>query len=205
MTGTGKRLAGRPRNAALDGAILAAARRQLGELGYARMSLESVAAAAGTTVPSVRRRFGSKAAVAEAVVQSLRVTGLPAMAGPPRSDALAILENFHRNLLRTDAMAILGTLLTEERHHPELMDIFRTRLAGPRRALLCQAIADGITAGELPATADPDMLTSMLIGSFYARYVATAEIPGDWPQRALAAIWPDQPGHPPLDAETPGR
>src|SRR5689334_17427763 len=37
--------AGRPRNPALDQAILAAAARHLGELGYARMSLESVAAA----------------------------------------------------------------------------------------------------------------------------------------------------------------
>ena len=36
MTAVGNRAAGRPRNAALDGAILAAAERQLGELGYAR-------------------------------------------------------------------------------------------------------------------------------------------------------------------------
>jgi AcrR family transcriptional regulator len=53
--------AGRPRNPALDRAILAAAARQLGELGYARMSLESLAAAAGTTVPSLRRRYPNKA------------------------------------------------------------------------------------------------------------------------------------------------
>ncbi len=34
-----------------------AAEQQLRELGYARMSLDPAAAAAGTTVPSVRRRF----------------------------------------------------------------------------------------------------------------------------------------------------
>ena len=56
--------AGRPRDPALDGAILSAAARQLGELGYARMSLESVAAAAATTVPSLRRRFRNKAELA---------------------------------------------------------------------------------------------------------------------------------------------
>ena len=128
------RPAGRLRNPPLDSAILTAAGQQLGELGYARMSLESVAAAAGTTVPSVRRRFGSKAALAEAVIRSLRVAELPAQAGPPRARALAILENFRRNLLTEDAMAVLGTLLAEERHHPELLEIFRTRLAGPRPA-----------------------------------------------------------------------
>lgn len=193
VTSSEKRAVGRPRNAALDGAILAAAERQLGELGYARMSLDSIAASAGTTVPSVRRRFGGKTAIAEAVVTSLRVVDLPPAAGPPRAQALAILENFHRNLLRKDAMAILGTLLAEEGHHPELMEIFRIRLAGPRRALLRQALTDGIVAGELPPSADPDVLANMLLGSFYARYIATSELPDDWPQRALASVWPDQP------------
>jgi len=173
----------------LDGAILAAAEQQLGELGYARMSLESVAAAAGTTVPSVRRRFGGKAALAEAVINSLRVTGLPA-AGLPRAHALAILQNFQHNLRRENAMAVVGTLLAEERRHPELLEIFRTRLVGPRRAMLRQALADGIAAGELPPAADPDILTSMLIGSFYARYLATSRLPDDWAQRTLESIWP---------------
>ena len=204
---SGKRAAGRPRNAALDGAILAAAERQLGGLGYARMSLESIAASAGTTVPSVRRRFGGKAAIAEAVVKSLRVADLPPLAGPPRAHALAILENFHRNLLRTNAMAILGTLLAEERHHPELIETFRTGLAGPRRALLRHTLTDGIVAGELPPTADPDVLTNMLLGSFYARYIATSELPDDWPQRTLGSVWPEQPpAHPPASSRSrPGR
>ena len=193
MTAVGNRAAGRPRNAALDGAILAAAERQLGELGYARMSLESIAAAAGTTVPSVRRRFGGKADLAEAVVRSLRIADLPAPSGPPRAQALAILANFHTNLLRKDAMAILGTLLAEEHRHPELMQIFRTRLARPRRAALRRALTDGITAGQLPSSADPDVLASMLLGSSYARYIATSDLPGDWPQRTLATIWPDLP------------
>lgn len=196
MTATRTRPAGRPRNPALDGAILAAASRQLGELGYARMSLESVAAAAGTTVPSVRRRFGSKAGLAEAVIRSLRVAELPAQAGPPRARALAILENFRANLAMTDATAVLGTLLAEERRHPELLEIFRSRLAGPRRALLRQAVADAVAAGELAPSADPDVLVSMLIGGLYARYIGTSDLPGDWPRRTLRAIWPERPASP---------
>ena len=127
----------------------------------------------------MRRRFGSKAALAEAVIHSLRVAGLPATAGPPRARALANLQNFHRNLLRNNAMALLGTLLAEERRHPELLEVFRTRLAGPRRALLRQALADGIRAGELPPSADPDVLTTMLIGSFHARYIIGSDLPAD--------------------------
>ena|SRR5450755_145140 len=182
---------GRPRNPELDAAILAAAERQLGELGYARMSLESVAAAAGTTVPAVRRRYRGKAGLAAAVIGSLRVADLPPAAGSPRALALAILRNFHVNLRRPDAMALVGSLLTEERRHPELLEIFRERLAGPRRAMLRRALADGAAAGQLPASADLDTLVSMLIGSFYARYLATSEIPADWPEQTLRLVWPD--------------
>jgi AcrR family transcriptional regulator len=178
--------AGRPRNPALDQAILSAAASQLGELGYARMSLESVAAAAGTTTPSLRRRYPNKAELVAAVIGSLRVEEPPVGAPAPRAHALAILENFHRNLRATPALAILGSLLVEEERHPELLRLFKTRVVEPRRALLRQALA----AGGLPGSADLDALTSMLIGSFYGRYVTIAGIPDDWPARVLSAIWP---------------
>lgn len=192
MTAAVTRAAGRPRNPELDRAILAAAEQQLRGSGYARMSLESVAAAAGTTVPSVRRRFRGKADLAASVIGSLRIADLPASAGSPRARALAILRNFHDNLRRPDSLAVVGTLLAEERHHPELLSAFRSRLAGPRRALLRDALADGIAAGELPRSADPEVLASMLIGSFYARYLADSVIPDDWAERTLRQAWPGQ-------------
>jgi AcrR family transcriptional regulator len=178
--------AGRPRNPDLGPAILSAAARQLGELGYARMSLEAVAAAAGTTVPSLRRRYANKAELVAAVIGSLRVEEAPSSAPTPRAHALAILENFHRNLRATPALAILGSLLVEEERHPELLRLFKTRLVEPRRALLRQALA----AGDLPESSDLDALTSMLIGSFYGRYVTVDGIPDDWPARVLGAVWP---------------
>ena len=186
VMGEARARAGRPRNPDLDRAILAAAVRQLGELGYARMSLESVASAAGTTVPSLRRRHRNKAELVAVVIGSLRVEEPPADAPTPRAHALAILENFHSNLRAIPALAILGTLLAEEERHPELLNLFKTRIVEPRRALLRQALA----AGDLPDFADLDALTSMLVGSFYARYVTIAGIPDDWPNRVLSAIWP---------------
>jgi AcrR family transcriptional regulator len=191
MTAAATRAAGRPRNPGLDRDILAAAERQLRELGYARMSLESVAAAAGTTVPSVRRRFRDKAGLAASVIGSLRIADLPAAGGTPRARALAVLRNFHDNLRRPDSMAIVGTLLAEERHHPELLSAFRSRLVEPRRAPLRDALADAIEAGELPRSADPEVLASMLVGSFYARYLAASAIPDDWAERTLQQAWPD--------------
>jgi len=188
MTPPGARAKGRPRDPALDDAILAAAARQLGELGYARMSLASVASAAGTTVPSLRRRYPNKEELVAAVIGSLRVDEPPSEAATPRAHALAILENFHGNLRAVPAMAIVGSLLAEETRHPELLHQFKTRLVEPRRALLRQALA----AGGFPDSADLDVITSMLVGSFYGRYVTVAGIPDDWPSRVLNAVWPPE-------------
>jgi AcrR family transcriptional regulator len=185
------RPAGRPRNPQLDRAILAAAERQLREAGYAGMSLESLAVAAGTTVPAVRRRFRNKASLALAVIDSLRIEDMPAESGPPRGRALAVLRNFRVNLLRSNSMAVVGTLLAEELRHPELLAAFRHRLVEPRRAALRRAVAEGISSGELPESADPDVLASVLIGSFYARYIATSDLPDDWPEQTLRQVWPD--------------
>ena len=188
------RPAGRPRNPELDRAILAAAEQQFREAGYAGMSLESVAAAAGTTVPAVRRRFRNKAGVAVAVIDSLRIESLPAGSGPPRRRALAVLRNFRANLLRSNSMAVVGTLLAEEHRHPELLAAFRSRLVEPRRAALRQVLAEAISGGDLPDSADADLLATMLIGSFYARYVATSDLPDDWAERILGQVWPDAHG-----------
>jgi AcrR family transcriptional regulator len=185
------RPAGRPRDPELDRAILAAAEQQLRETGYAGMSLESVAAAAGTTVPAVRRRFRGKAGMAVAVIDSLRAESLPAESGAPRRRALAVLRNFRANLLSGNSMAVVGTLLAEEHRHPELLAAFRHRLVEPRRAALRQVLAEGISSGELPDSADPDVLASMLIGSFYARYIATPDVPDDWAEQILRHVWPD--------------
>src|SRR5205085_914626 len=61
---------GRPRNPRLDTAILEAAEKQLRERGFGGMTLQSVAAAAETTVPSLRRRYRDKITLAAAVIGS---------------------------------------------------------------------------------------------------------------------------------------
>src|ERR1700730_4915331 len=75
------RARGRPRDTRVDAAMLAAAEEQLFDRGYAGMSLESVAAAAATTVPSLRRRYQGKEELVAAVVDSLRIEPLRAVSG----------------------------------------------------------------------------------------------------------------------------
>jgi AcrR family transcriptional regulator len=184
------RSVGRPRDPALDVAILGAAESQIRELGYAGMSIESVARAAGTTVPSLRRRYRDKAELVAAVIESMRIAPLPEAVGSPRERTLALLENFRRNLARAHSMSLLGTLLSEEDRQPELIARFRDRLVKPRRTMLGDALRSAIAEGDLTSEADVDVLVSMLIGSFYAVYIARGRIPRNWPERILSELWP---------------
>lgn len=184
------RRAGRPRNQALDTAILVAAKQQLAEFGYAGMSLESVATASGTTVPSVRRRYENKVRLVAAVIDSLRDAPLPPTAGSPRADARAILRDFNRSVLRDNVLSLVGSLLAEEHRHPELLQRFKTRLVESRRGQLRQALAAGVSAGQLPLATNLDVITSMLIGSFYGRYLTVAGLPADWADQVLDTVWP---------------
>jgi AcrR family transcriptional regulator len=187
--GTGRPV-GRPRDAALDTAILRAAARQLAEQGYGGMSLGGVAAAAGTTPPSLRRRFRNKLDLALSAISALPTEPLPLTAGDPRADALASLENLQVNLARQNGGAILGALLAEERRHPELLQRFWQRIGEPARERLLQALAQGVRDGQLRPDLDLEAAVSLLIGSLYAGYQQPRSNPHDWAERILGVIWP---------------
>ena len=188
--GTGRRRAGRPRDAALDRAILRAAARELAEHGYGGMSIGGVVAAAGTTPPSLRRRFRNKLDLALAAINALRTEPLPRTSADPRADALAPLENLQVNLARQNGGAILGALLAEERRHPELLQRFRQRIDEPVRERLLQALAQGVRDGQLRPDLDLEAAVSLLIGSLYTGYQQPRQTPHDWAERILGVIWP---------------
>jgi len=85
----------------------------------------------------------------------------------PRERALALLENFRRNLARAHSMALVGTLLSEEDRQPQLIARFRDRLVKPRSVMLGAALQAGVADGGLAPETDVDVVVSMLIGSFY--------------------------------------
>jgi hypothetical protein len=88
-------------------------------------------------------------------------------------------------------MGLVGTLLAEEERYPELLERFRSRLVRHRRAALRDVLEEAVRIGELSPHTDVEMTVNMLVGSFYARYLSGPPIPGRWPQRALAAVWPE--------------
>lgn len=68
------KVAGRPRDPEVDERILEATLQQLREQGYARMSLDRVAVAAGVGKPAIYRRWKGKADLATAALRRLQVS-----------------------------------------------------------------------------------------------------------------------------------
>jgi AcrR family transcriptional regulator len=163
---------GRPRSRAVDEAILAAAREELAERGYARMSVDAVAARAGVSKPTIYLRHATKADLATAAIASMRAEPRPAPTDDVRGDLIAHLRLLRAGLERPHGMATFGTVLAEEHETPELLDLFRERLVRPRRRELRAVLDAARERGELRPDADLDVAVAALVGAFFGRYLA---------------------------------
>src|SRR4051812_985385 len=151
------RAPGRPRSARVDEAILHAARAELAERGYARMSVDAVAARAGVSKPTIYLRHPTKADLATAAIASMRLEPRPAPTDDLRADLIAHLRLLRAGLERPYGMATVGTVLAEEHETPELLARFRERLVDPRRRDLRAVLDAARDRGELRPGADLDV------------------------------------------------
>ena len=189
MKGTPERRPqGRPRRPETEEAILRAAQNQLATEGYARMSVESIAAEAGTTKPTIYRRWPTKADLAVEALARLQAAELPEPTGSLRTDLIAALRDFQKKLLRPNGMAMIGTVLAEEGHTPGLIGAFRRHIVAPRRSHLRAILEAAQLRSELREHADLDAAVNMLVGSYYARYLTGEGIPRDWAERIVETL-----------------
>lgn len=180
---------GRPRDAETEARILQAALRQLAEDGYSRMSLDAVAIEAGVSKPTMYRRWPSKADMATAALRTVQLSEPPVDTGSTVGDLAGTLKNFSRSLLRPNGMALIGTVLAEESHTPELLHLFRERIVSQRRAMLRSILERAEARGELRPGVDLDCVVNLLVGAFYARYLATSRIPPNFPGELVEIVW----------------
>jgi AcrR family transcriptional regulator len=172
------RAPGRPRSEHVDDAILAAALAELGARGYARMTVDAVAARAGVSKPTIYLRHPTKADLATAAIASMRVQPRPLPTGDLRGDLIAHLRLLREGLERPNGMTMLGTVLAEENDTPELLALFRERLVKPRRRELRAVLEAARDRGELRPSANLDVAVNALVGAFFARYLAAEPLGG---------------------------
>ncbi len=165
---------GRPRNAALDDALLVAAAELLAGHGYGSLSIDAVARRAGTTRPALYRRFRNRAELVVAVLAQRFGTDPTQDTGTLRGD-LDALQSHQLELFGDPTITgALGGLLDELARDPELATIFVERFLAPRRAATGRIIERAVGRGEIPAYDDHEWICDLITGPLLMR----AALPG---------------------------
>jgi AcrR family transcriptional regulator len=180
---------GCPRSPAIDDAIVRAAYQLMAQHGYARMSIDAVAAAAGVTKPSIYLRFpGGKAEAATKALAQARDRRKVPETDETRTDLIAHLRYFRTGVSRQFGIAMVGAALAEEHDAPQLLAFFREHVIGPQGALLRAVLARAHERGELRPDADLEMGAQMLIGTYYAQYLAGVPFRKGWDEGVVDTV-----------------
>ena len=181
---------GRPRDSRADEAILAATFRQLVEVGYAGLSIESVASEAGVAKTTIYRRHPTKKDLVVAALEAATPFEVPAVDLPARQALELFIRAAIHLLIDSGAFRILGSLLTEERREPGLLETFRARLLMPRRQLVEAMLVRGIERGEVRPDIDPLVVTEMVAGAVIGHHVILG-LHGDdaWVEALVEQVW----------------
>jgi len=184
----GARSPGRPRDERATSAITDAALRQLDAVGYANVSMESVASEAGVARATIYRRHRDKADLITAAIAANSSAHLAT--GPsadPRADVVAYLDAFDQRFAE-GCLEVLGTLIGA-REDPGALALHRQRVVGPRLAFLRSLLDQARQRGQLRDDADLDLAMQMLVGSVFARRVAGTAAGPAWAERAVDTVW----------------
>jgi AcrR family transcriptional regulator len=179
---------GRPRDQRASSAITGAALRQLTELGYAKVSMESVASEAGVARATIYRRYRDKADLITAAIASNSSDHLdPVPSRDPRSDLIGYLEAFDDRFAES-CLEVVGTLIGS-REDPRALALHRQRVVGPRTDYVRSLLERARALGQLRPDADIDLAFQMLAGSVFARRVVGVPSSPGWAERAVATVW----------------
>jgi AcrR family transcriptional regulator len=159
LAGGGPARRGRPRDPGVDESILSSTLLLLGEVGYARLTMEQVAARAGVGKASLYLRWPSKVALVADAVQHLSPDLAPAV--PDTGSLPGDMREFLRQLVRprSAAAAALPAVAGEATNNPEMREAFRRGVTPALIESVRAIVQRSVDRGELPATADVELLS----------------------------------------------
>jgi AcrR family transcriptional regulator len=158
--GQGRARRGRSRDPEVDEAIMTAAMDLLAEIGYARLTMDQVAARARVGKASLYLRWPNKVAL---VAESLQRRSAVGPDVPDTGSLREDMRTFLRALLRSKTVAqrAVAAVTGEIASNPELAKAWRQGVAGTLFASTRTIVERAIARGELPAASDVDLLTML--------------------------------------------
>ncbi|MBF6330542.1 TetR/AcrR family transcriptional regulator [Nocardia transvalensis] len=167
----------RRRGAALEEAILQAAADELTESGYAGLTMDKVAARAGTNKNAIYRRWPNRLTLAIAAYRQLTTTIQPPDTGNLRDDTLELLRRANHHW-SSPLGAILRELLSAAGGAAELLSQLPEQSPDAMTATCLTILARAVARGEAPPEAlHPRVATVAIVllrNEFITRGVPTA-------------------------------
>ena len=157
-------------------AILAAARELISEVGYAKLTIEAIAARAGVGKQTIYRWWPSKGAVVLDAFLALSEAGPEgSMALPDTGDVAADLRAVMRATVAEFADPAfegpIRALNAEIINDPALAAQYREKLAGPVDEAKKDRLRSAQRAGQLATDADLDLALELLYAPLYQRWL----------------------------------
>jgi AcrR family transcriptional regulator len=159
---------GRPRDAHIDRAVVAAVLEVLRTRGYQAVTMAGIARKVKRSRASIYRRWPSKAyLVADCIVSTLGASPAPDT-GELRRDLAAAVGTLQRAFAGPLRQALPG-LVADMAHDARLARAVRRQVLAPRRQSMREALERAQRRGEARVALDWDLLLDLLAGPFYFR------------------------------------
>lgn len=179
---------GRPRDAAIDAAVLSSTLTHLARDGITGMSIAAIAHDAGTTRPAIYRRWPTKVDLVVAAIAHLASVAPPVPQADPYPDLVAEMDHFRHCISAPGALSLAGLMLGTGVENP-VRERYLREVVAPRRTRIRASLEAAAQRHLIDPDADLSLAASMLTGSWYAAAVAHVIPTADWPDRIVAQVW----------------
>jgi len=160
---------GRPRDPAINDAILNAARQLLTEVGYPRLTMEGVAARAGVQKPTLYLRYPTKPALVFAAAFGKTAAIADPETGSLVDDLTIAYQWLIDELTAPEARAALPGLMADMATDPDGAQLVRSLVIAPEYGRVRDRLERAIHHGEIRADADLELAIDALIGTALVR------------------------------------
>ncbi|MFF1460867.1 TetR/AcrR family transcriptional regulator [Streptomyces sp. NPDC058330] len=193
---------GRPRDPAIEEAIIQATRTRLAIDGYSAMTIGDIVADAGVTRPTLYRRWANKYdLVVDALQYGLRkqreaYPPLDMEQMAPRKALVEAVRRLDPRYHNKRAMALHGNFMAEAERAPDLLEQMREYGNRPRCEELLLTLVSLQRRGAVREDVDLDMIVTLCFGSYFGDYLRIErEVPADFAERVVDAVWPAVAAH----------
>ncbi|MEU5425474.1 TetR/AcrR family transcriptional regulator C-terminal ligand-binding domain-containing protein [Streptomyces olivoreticuli] len=163
---------GRPRNAAVDTAVVETVLRLLEEgVTMGELSMERIARETGVGKATLYRRWSGKEELMLDVLRSMDDADPELPGTSARDDLVVLLEMLRRRGLAKRSSAILRTVVSQVQAHPKLWKEYHETVILARREMVHAVLRRGMTTGELRSDLDVQLLSDLFVSPMLSRAV----------------------------------